>query len=315
MKLTIITTCALALAVTGCGGAQSGQAPQQPPNDCRIYTQENDTRITVAHADKSACDALIQDLSLGGALWRHTTSVPHDGTLGITCDVFKTQYEAVVQGNGEQLIGRDACQMFITQGWTWQQHLGPLAKQLERQQQAVLQAQASQQAAQKRDQQISELQQALTGDISKLAQDAAASENNTSLAADIHKMRGDLANEHGQYVSVQHDSCTVRAGDVDRVQGDSDMVDGDADTVQGDINSLHANPISGDLSAVQRLVSQLRNLEASPATHPSAAVAAGNRARRDLHSAIASAQQQASNLDRTADQVAQEATTLASQCK
>jgi len=313
LKLAIITACALAIA--GCGGAQSGRATQQPANDCRIYAQQNDTRITVTHADKSACDAVLQDLSIGGALWRHPTAVPPDGSLGTTCDVFKGRYEAVVQGDGEQLTGRDACQMFITQGWTSQQHLGPLAKQLEQRQQTVLQAQASEQAAQKRHLQISELQQALTGDISKLAADAAGSENNTSLAADIHKMRGDLADEQGDYVTVQHDSCTVRAGDVDRVQGASDMVDGDADTVQGDIDSLHANPISGELSAVQRVVSQLRKLEASPATRPSAAVAAGNKALRDLHSTIASAQQQASDLDATADQVAQQATTLAAQCK
>ena len=315
MKLTIITTCALALAVTGCGGAQSGQAPQQPPNDCRIYTQENDTRITVAHADKSACDALIQDLSLGGALWRHTTSVPHDGTLGITCDVFKTQYEAVVQGNGEQLSGRDACQMFITQGWTWQQHLGPLAKQLERRQQAVLQAQASQQAAQKRDQQISELQQALTGDISKLAQDAAASENNTSLAADIHATVGTLPTNRASTSGCSMTPALSAPGMWTGCRGTPTWLTGMLTRCRGTSAQLHANPISGDLSAVQRLVSQLRNLEASPATHPSAAVAAGNRARGDLHSAIASAQQQASNLDRTADQVAQEATTLAAQCK
>ena len=92
------------------------------------------------------------------------------------------------------------------------------------------------------------------------------------------------------------------------------MVDGDADTAQGDISSLQANPVSGDLSAVRAVVSELRNLGASPATKPSAAVAAGNKALKDLDSAISSARQQASGLDGTADQVAREAGTLAAQC-
>ena len=247
-------------------------------------------------------------------MWRHTSAVPQAGTLGITCDVFRGQYEAVVQDTGEQLTGRDACQMFITDGWTGQQQLGPIAEQLERRQQALIDTQASQQAAQKRNQQISGLQQALTGDISKLAKDAAASENNTSLAADIQKMQGELANEQGEYARVQHDSCNVRAADADAAQGDSDMVDGDADTLQGDINSLHADPVNGDLSAIRRVVSELRNLGAAPATNPSAAVAAGKKALGDLDNAIARAQQQASDLQGTAHQVAQEAATLAAQC-
>ena len=310
MKLAVIIVTALVLA--GCGGAQSTQTPGA--NDCTIYAQGNHARITLAPGDKGECDVLIRDLSLGGALWGHTTTVPPDGTLGIGCDVFRGPYEAVVQDAGEQLSGRDACQMFTTDSWTGQQQLGPLAKQLEKQQQAVMQAQASQQAAQKRDQQISGLRQRLTGDISKLAHDTAAVQSNTSLAADVQKMRGDLANEQGEYVTVQHDSCTVRAGDVDRVQGGSDMVDGDADTAQGDISSLQANPVSGDVSAVRAVVRELRNLGASPATKPSAAVAAGNKALKDLDGAIASARQQSSGLDGTADQLAQEAGTLAAQC-
>ena len=194
MKLAVIIATTLVLA--GCGGAQSTQTPGA--NDCTIYAQGNHARITLAPGDKGECDVLIRDLSLGGALWGHTTTVPQDGALGISCDVFRSPYEAVVQDAGEQLSGRDACQMFTTDSWTGQQQLGPLAKRLEKQQQAVVQAQASQQAAQKRDQQISGLRQRLTGDNSKLAQDTAALQSNTSLAADVRKMRGELSQRTGR---------------------------------------------------------------------------------------------------------------------
>ncbi len=311
--ITAVTACAFTLAVVGCGTTHSGQPGQRSPNDCRIYSQ--DARITVAPADNGACDpALIQNLSLNGAAWRYTTAVPQAGTLSITCDLFKNQYEAVVQDTGEQLTGRDVCQMLTAEGWTGQQQPGPLADELAKQQQAVIKAQASQQAAQKRNQQISGLQQTLRSDISKLTQDRAALENNTSLAADILKMQGELAYEQGEYVTVQHDSCAVRAGDAYITQGDSDIVNSDADTLQSDINSLYANPVSGDLNAVRQVVSELRNLGASPAANPTKALAAANKAVSNSRTAIARTQQQASDLKGTADQVAQEAATLAAQC-
>ncbi len=311
--ITAITACAFTLAVVGCGSTHSGQPGQRSPNDCRIYSQ--DARITVAPEDKGGCDAaLIQDLSLNGAVWRYTTAVPQAVTLRITCDLFKNQYEAVVQDTGEQLTGRDACQMLTEEGWTGQQQPGPLAEQLAKQQQAVIKAQEAQQAAQKRNQQISGLQQMLRSDISKLTQDRAALENSTSLAADILKMQGELAYEQGEYVKVQHDSCTARAGDAYITQGDSDIVNSDADTLQGDVNSLYAYPVNGDVNAVRRVVSELRNLGASPAANPTAVLAAANKAVSNRDSAIAGTQQQGSDLEGTADQVAQEAATLAAQC-
>lgn len=312
MKLTVITVCAFTLVAVGCGSTHPGQPGQRSPNDCRIYSQ--DARITIVPEDKGACDALVQDLSLGGTVWRYTTAVPQAGTLRITCDLLKGQYEAVVQDTGEQLTGRGACQMLTAEGWTGQQQPGPLAEQLAKQQQAMMKAQAARQAAQKRNQQISGLQQTLRSDISKLTEDRAALEDNTSLAADVLKMQGELAYEQGEYVRVQHDSCTVRAGDAYITQGDSDIVNSDADTLQGGINSLYANPVTGDLNAVRQVVSELRNLGASPATNPAAALAAANKAVSNRDSAIAGAQQQASDLKGTADQVAQEAAALAAQC-
>ncbi len=117
---------------------------------------------------------------------------------------------------------------------------------------------------------------------------------------------------------MQHDACSSAGGtretDASTVDTDASTVDTDQSTVQTDISSLQNNSVQADLSKVQGDVSQLRSLGASPDTDPKAALAAGHKALRDMASAIAWAQQQASALDSQAHQIASAADALAAKC-
>jgi hypothetical protein len=179
-------------------------------------------------------------------------------------------------------------------------------------------AQASASAAAATQQQIAALQSGLQSDVTTLAQDAARLDGDNSLAGDVQAMKNDLGTEQKDYATVQNDTCSSAGGsretDASTVDTDASTVDTDQSTVQTDISSLQNNQVSSDISKVQGDVSQLKSLGASPDTDPSAALAAGNKALKDMASAIAWAQQQASALDGQAHQIAKAADALASRC-
>jgi hypothetical protein len=330
MKIRMITAAAaialVAIGAAGCGTSaphaaspQSTAAPQSAAlSTCTIYAQQHYAEVTVTPGDKGECDGLIKDLATGDAFWSYTPNqVPGSG-LSQMCDMTSPDgtYEAVVQDGGEDLIavGQDVCRSMASGGWTTSQQPGPLAQQIAQQAAQQQQAQASASAAAATQQQIAGLQSSLQSDVSRQAQDAASLDSDTSLSGDISSIKSDLATEQKDYATVQSDDCTSRPGDAGTVDGDSGTVDGDLGTIQGDISSLQANSVGHDISTVQGDVSQLQSLGASPDTDPTAALAAGHKALKDMNAAISWAQQQASALDGQAHQIAKAADALANGC-
>jgi len=128
-------------------------------------------------------------------------------------------------------------------------------------------------------------------------------------------MKKDIGTEQSDYNQVPGASCGdgSKGADAAQVDADSAQVDSDLSQVQSDVQSLQDNSVSADISKVQSDLSQLRSLGASPDTDPTAALAAGNKALREMASAISWAQGQANGLDGQAHQIAKQADALA-QC-
>ena len=198
-------------------------------------------------------------------------------------------------------------------GWTTSPTPGPLAQQIAQQAGQQQQAQASASAAAATQQQVSGLQSSLQADVSTLAQDAASLDNDNSLATDVQGMKNDVAAEQKDYATVQADDCAGRPGDAGTVDGARHRGRRPGHD-PGDISSLQSNSVSSDITKVQGDVSQLKSLGATPATDPTAALAAGHKALKDMASAIAWAQQQSSALDGQAHQIAKAADALANGC-
>ncbi len=158
----------------------------------------------------------------------------------------------------------------------------------------------------------------LSTDAARLTQDAATLDGDKTLATDIQGMRSDLATEQSEYATVQADACSSaggsREGDAATVAGDKATVDGDVSTVNGDVTSLQSNSVGGDMTSVRGDLSQLQSLGAPPATDPSPAIVAGNKALQDLRAAVAWAQQQSSGLDGQAGQIDRAAAAFAAKC-
>ena len=283
---------------------------------CTIYAQQHDAQIAVSPGDQAECNELIKDLAGGDAFWSYTPNGQAVGDLQQACDMTSPggTYEAVALDVSGGFIGQDVCSGMASSGWTTSPTPGPLAQQIAQQGGQQQQAQASASAAAATQQQVSGLQSSLQADVSTLAQDAASLDNDNSLATDVQAMKNDVAAEQKDYATVQADDCTSRPGDAGTVDGDSGTVDGDQGTIQGNISSLQSNSVSSDITKVQDDVSQLTSLGATPATDPTAALAAGHKALKDMASAIAWAQQQSSALDGQAHQIAKAADALANGC-
>lgn len=327
MKMRIITAAAvIACAAAGCGGTSASStaassaspAASQPAalSTCTIYAQQHDAQIVVSPGDQAQCDLLIKDLAGGDAFWSYTPNGQAVGSLQQACDMTTPSgaYEAVVLDDSGGYIGQDVCSGMAQAGWTASQTPGPLAQQLAQQGAQQQQAQASASASAATQQQISGLQSGLQSDVTTLAQDAASLDSDNSLATDVQSMKNDVAAEQKDYATVQADDCTSRPGDAGTVDGDSGTVDGDQGTIQGDISSLQNNQVGSDISKVQGDISQFKSLGASPDTDPGAALAAGNKALKDMASAIAWAQQQSGALDGQAHHIAKAADALANGC-
>ena len=317
---------ALALTLAGCGSAAGSSAAnntQQPSaaaSTCTIYAQQHDAQIVVAPGDQAECNELIKDLAGGDAFWSYSPNGQSVGNLQQACDVTSSDgtYEAVVLDDPGGTIGQDVCSGFTSYGWTVSQTPGPLAQQIAQQGAQQQQAQASASAAASTQQQIASLQSSLQSDVSTLAQDAASLDSDKTLAGDIQTMKTDLGTEQTDYATVQSDTCSSAGGsretDAAGVDTDSAGVDTDLAGVQTDISGLQNNSVTRDISTVQSDVSQLQSLGASPATDPTAALAAGNKALKDMNAAISWAQQQGSTLDGQAHQIANAADALAKAC-
>jgi hypothetical protein len=301
------------------GGGSSGNSAVPALATCTIYAQQHDAQIAVSPGDQSECNELIKDLA-GGVFWSYTPNGPALGSLAEACDMTSpdSAYEAVVLDDSGGFIGQGVCSGMASSGWTTSQTPGPLAQQIAQQQGQQQQAQASASAAAATQLQISGLQSSLQSDVSTLAQDAASLDSDSSLAGDIKSMKSDLGTEQTDYATVQSDTCSSAGGsretDASTVDTDASTVDTDLSTVQTDISGLQNNQVSSDISKIQGDVSQQKSLGASPATDPAAALAAGNRALRDMASAIAWAKQQGGALDGQAHQIASAADALAKRC-
>jgi hypothetical protein len=337
MKIRIAAAAAVigCWAVAGCGisaahtAATSAAAQTAAPaaaqsaalSTCTIYAQQHDAQIVISPGDQAECNELIKDMAGGDAFWSYTPNGQAVANLQQACDMTSPNgtYEAVVLDDSGGFIGQDVCSGMASSGWTTSQAPGPLAQQIAQEAGQQQQAQASASAAAATQQQISSLQASLQSDVSTLAQDAASLDNDNSLAGDVKSMKNDLGTEQTDYATVQNDTCSNAGGaretDAATVDTDAATVDTDLATVQTDITGLQDNnQVSNDISKVQTDVSQLRSLSASPATDPTAAIAAGNKALKDMNAAIAWANQQGSVIDGQAHQIAKAADALANEC-
>jgi hypothetical protein len=312
--------CGIIPSHTAATPAAATPAASQPANTCTVYAQQHDAQIVVSPGDQAQCDLLIKDLAGGDAFWSYTPNGQSVGNLQQACDMTtpSATYEAVVLDVSGGFIGQDVCSGMAQAGWTASQTPGPLAQQLAQQGAQQQQAQASASASAATQQQISGLQSGLQSDVTTLAQDAASLDSDNSLAADVQSMKNDLGTEQKDYATVQGDTCSSAGGsketDASAVDTDASAVDTDQAGVQTDISGLQNNQVGSDIAKVQGDVSQLKSLGASPDTNPSAALAAGNKALKDMASAITWAQGQAGTLDGQAHQTAKAADALANGC-
>jgi hypothetical protein len=329
MEIRIAAAAAvIACGAAGCGGitpshTAASPAASQPAalSTCTIYAQQHDAQIVISPDGQAQCDLLIKDLAGGDAFWSYTPNGQAVGNLQQACDMTTPDgtYEAVVLDDSGGFIGQDVCSGMAQAGWTASQTPGPLAQQLAQQGAQQQEAQASASASAATQQQISGLQSGLQSDVATLGQDAASLDGDSSLADDIKSMKSDLGTEQADYATVQGGTCSSAGGsretDAATVDTDSATVDTDLATVQTSITGLQDNnQVSSDISKVQGDVSQLKSLGATPATDPTAALAAGNKALKDMASAITWAQQQGSALDGQAHQIAKAADALANGC-
>lgn len=191
-----------------------------------IYAQQHDAQVVVSPGDLTECNELIKDFAVGLAFWSYTPNGVAVTSLVQACDVTSPNgnYEAVVLDDNGGFIGQEVCSDFTGSSWTVSPSPGPLAQHIAQQQ--ARQAQASASAAAATQQQISQAQHALAGDVNTLASDAVTLDNDNSLANDVGSMKQDYASEHSDFSTEQSDSCDSMGGDADTVGGDADTVGG-----------------------------------------------------------------------------------------
>jgi hypothetical protein len=175
---------------------------------------------------------------------------------------------------------------------------------------------ANQQAAQQQhDQQVSQAQRSLAGEVSSLESDSTTLNNDNSLADTVSQMKSDYGQEQSEWQTVQSDSCQNKSYDAGTVGYDAGTVNYDLGTLNYDVTSLQDGGIQtvrDDLSKVSSDISTIQNLGATPATNSSPAVAAGNKALTSAASAISWADGQGKTINGEAQALATTAQNYAS---